>query len=204
MPNNNPLLVFSIPVKEKRTALRPSFFKSLLHTPFATKQDSRLGPKFDILRRALEAKNLLPQTSTLGLEPECTVVMEIIGSLENFISITRNIEGLEWLAEFDNEEIEPDDDFYLVDKDTKIKNDKKMKSKLFVTMATPTSLPISSIAPTGQINPQLPQPWQSSPNTSTLPLTKASALYWQTSAHLPQAIHFSVLILGIGTQTLCE
>lgn len=133
---DNPLLIFKAPVKENREKKRGSSFTSFYNTPVVEKQDSRLGPQFDILRKAFEDKSIQPQTSTNGLELEFTVVMEIIGSHENFISITRNIEGLEWLGEFDGDEIEPDDDFYLVDKDTKEKiTDKNLKSKLFLTMA---------------------------------------------------------------------
>lgn len=131
--NKYPLLLFDNPLVTTRTKLSNKWNRSILNIPMFEKQVERLGPVFSNLQNALINHRLSPQTSTLGLEPECTVVMEIRGSLENFISITKNTEGLEWLAEF-NEEVEADEDFYNKDENgTKL--DSRIKNKLFVTMA---------------------------------------------------------------------
>lgn len=47
-----------------------------------------------------------------GLEPEAVIVIEIAGSVDNFKRAVVDTEGLEWLGEWDVEDIEPDDDFY--------------------------------------------------------------------------------------------
>lgn len=131
--NSYPLLFFDKPNKGTRNKLAKKWSRSILNTPTFENQIERLGPVFNNLQEALDAKRLYPQTSTLGLEPECTVVMEIRGSLENFISITRNTEGLEWLAEI-SDEVDADNYFYNTDENGQ-KLDSKVKSKLFVTMA---------------------------------------------------------------------
>ena len=47
-----------------------------------------------------------------GLEPETVLVIEIVGRVEDFRRAIDNTDGLEWLGEWDIEEIEPDEDFY--------------------------------------------------------------------------------------------
>ena len=47
-----------------------------------------------------------------GLEPETVLVIEIAGSVDDFRQAVEGTDGLEWLGEWDIEDIEPDDDFY--------------------------------------------------------------------------------------------
>lgn len=47
-----------------------------------------------------------------GLEPETVLVIEIAGNIEDFKRAVDTTGGLEWLGEWDVEDIEPDDDFY--------------------------------------------------------------------------------------------
>lgn len=136
--NNYPILFFDAPNIGKRGSLSSRWSRSVLNTPVFEKQVERLGPVFNNLQAALNNNRLSPQTSTLGLEPECTVVMEIRGNLENFISIARNTDGLEWLVEL-SEEVACDENFYNTDEDGN-KLDTKVKSKLFVTMANQSAI----------------------------------------------------------------
>jgi len=133
MMSSYSLLFFDNPKKGKRPSISKKRLGPVLNTPVFEKQVERLGPVFNSLQDALKHHRLTPQTSTVGLEPECTIVMEIRGSLEDFISITRNTDGLEWLAEF-GEEVDSDEDFYNIDETGK-RLDTKIKNKLFVTMA---------------------------------------------------------------------
>lgn len=50
-----------------------------------------------------------------GAEPEKVIVLEIVGSISNFFNAVRRIDGMEWLAEVD-EEITADQDFYRSDR----------------------------------------------------------------------------------------
>lgn len=134
MNANNPLLVFQGYEISKKTEGKRKNIKPNLNTPSFEKQNNRLSPKFETLENVLKNKNLSAHFTSLGLEPECTVVMEIVGNLENFLGIAKKTEGLEWLAEFNNEDLEPDEDFYSKDKDDN-RTDKKLGSKLFISMA---------------------------------------------------------------------
>ena len=131
--NNFPLLFFDSPTTEKRSNLKNGYPSSFLNVPIFKRQVERLGPIFSNLQTTLNTRKMYPQISALGLEPECTVVMEIVGAIEDFMSIVRNTEGLEWLAEL-NEELDPDEDFYYNDQSGN-KIDKHLKNKLFISMA---------------------------------------------------------------------
>lgn len=132
--NKFPLLFFDAPTTEKRNTLKNGYPSSFLNIPIFERQVKRLGSVFSSLQTTLNTRKMYPQTSTLGLEPECTVVMEIIGAIEDFMSIVRNTEGLEWLAEL-NEELDPDEDFYYNDKNGNKIINKHLKNKLFISMA---------------------------------------------------------------------
>ena len=48
------------------------------------------------------------QDNTLGIQPEQVLVIETIGSIADFVDAVGEIEGLEWLGEFELEDIAPD------------------------------------------------------------------------------------------------
>lgn len=70
------------------------------------RQKDRLTPQFRTILQAL-----VTDTET-GIEPEYVLVMETIGEIEDFARAVRAIPDLEWLAEIDTDEIEPDENFY--------------------------------------------------------------------------------------------
>lgn len=78
-----------------------------------TRQQQRLGPRLDELEVAFEAKRLTMQTTAAGLVPEDVLVLETAGTVDDFFKATSKIEGLEFLAEYDEEDIPPDDDFFV-------------------------------------------------------------------------------------------
>ena len=47
-----------------------------------------------------------------GLEPETVLVIEIAGGVDDFRQAVESTDGLEWLGEWDVDDIEPDEDFY--------------------------------------------------------------------------------------------
>ena len=53
--------------------------------------------------------------TALGLEPETTLVIEIVGTVEKFVQAIEKT-GLEWLGEWAREDIDSDEDFYDTDK----------------------------------------------------------------------------------------
>ena len=59
----------------------------------------------------MEHRRAVLQNNTLGLQPEQVLVLETVGSIEDFIKAVKRIEGLEWLGEFEREDIAPGDGF---------------------------------------------------------------------------------------------
>lgn len=83
-----------------------------VHKPSVTRQSTRLSPMFRELQEAFEARRVEIQQNTAGIEPEQVLVIEIIGSVENFANAVKNINGFEWMGELESDEIAPDEDFY--------------------------------------------------------------------------------------------
>jgi hypothetical protein len=77
------------------------------------RQRQRLGARLDELEAAFEAKRLTMQTTAVGLMPEDVLVLETAGHVEDFFRAATKVEGLEFLAEYDEEDIPPDDDFFV-------------------------------------------------------------------------------------------
>ena len=111
-----------------------------LHLPNRARQAERLSPRFEALQRALEARRVRLQAESHDLVPEDVVVLETIGSVENFIRAVEKIPGLEWLAEIDETEIPPDDDFYEVTREGEPRLDKTLKGRLFMLFTNQDAL----------------------------------------------------------------
>ena len=68
----------------------------------------RITPQFQRLGEALEAHRVALLGNPQGIVPEQTLVIEIAGSIDNFIDTVRRTEGLDWLGEFELDPIGPD------------------------------------------------------------------------------------------------
>lgn len=77
------------------------------------RQQQRLGPRLDELEAAFEAKRLTMQTTAAGLVPEDVLVLETAGAVDDFFKAAAKVDGLEFLAEYDEDDIPPDDDFFV-------------------------------------------------------------------------------------------
>lgn len=77
------------------------------------RQRQRIGPRLDELEAAFEAKRVRMQTTAAGLVPEEVLVLETAGTIEDFFKAVSKIKGLEFLAEYDEDDIPPDDDFFV-------------------------------------------------------------------------------------------
>ena len=122
-----PILVFPEPILSDRTKKRG--FGNNPSPPGHTQQAQRLSLRFRELTETLERKALALQDNPLGLQPEQALVLETIGSIDNFMNCIRRIEGLEWLAEFEVEDIQPDHGF--VDESSP---EKPLRGQLFLVM----------------------------------------------------------------------
>lgn len=105
-----PLLLFPTPVTADRTKGRG--FPGRVHRPTHGRQGERLSPIFGQLQAAFNARRVELQQTAAGADPEQVLVIEVIGSIENFANAASRIDGLEWMGELEADEIAPDADFY--------------------------------------------------------------------------------------------
>jgi Subtilase family len=130
---DHPLLILPSPTKAERENLTSSLSK--MHTPTPGRQLQRIGPKFELLQKSMEAESIYLRTTATGAEPEQVIVLEIVGSVENFANAVRKIDGLEWMAEWDEEEIPPDEDFFRLSKNDEEDHEKGLRGRLFLAMS---------------------------------------------------------------------
>ena len=98
--------------------------------PDARRQGERLTPQFQRLQNALENRRISLQGNSLGIEPEQVLVLETVGPVSNFIRAVEKVDGLEWLAEYEVEDILPGDGFENADDP-----EKSLNGQLFLLMS---------------------------------------------------------------------
>lgn len=128
-----PLLIFPEPSRAERT--RRGFPIDGPRLPDADQQAQRLTPQFQFLQEAMERQRLFLQGNSLGLQPEQVLVLEIIGTIDNFINAVNRIKGLEWLGEFETDNIDPDYGF-----EDKKNPEKPLRGQLFLVMTDQQAL----------------------------------------------------------------
>lgn len=110
MANLFPLLVFP----QAKTIAPPKgtgFPPSQPHLPGHGRQVDRLNAQLTTLQQDFARYKANISGSVAGLEPETVLVIEIAGSINDFRQAVEAI-GLEWLGEWDIDDIESGDDFY--------------------------------------------------------------------------------------------
>jgi hypothetical protein len=129
-----PLLIFPRPEpadKKPSTGFRPS----KIHLPDPERQGHRLSPKFSQLQAAFDERRMEIHKTTAGIQPEQVLVIETIGSVDNFIKAVKNVEGFEWMGELEQYDIAPDSDFYDEENEQK-----KLSGRLFLLMTNQSAL----------------------------------------------------------------
>lgn len=109
MPDR-PLLLFPTPETADRS--KGHGFPGRVHRPSYDRQGERLSPLFTQLQTEFNARRVEVQQNAAGVDPEQVLVIETVGSIENFANAIKRIEGLEWLGEIETDEITPDEDFH--------------------------------------------------------------------------------------------
>lgn len=137
MAEHLPLLVFP-----QRRVVAPDtgrgFPMGKPHLPGRPAQVARISGQLDGLRESFAQYQVSIAGAVAGMEPEMVLVMEIAGSVNDFKQAV-DAAGLEWLGEWDLEDLQPDDDFYEVDSNGK-RTDKSLKGRLFLSMSNEAGL----------------------------------------------------------------
>ena len=102
-----PLLVLPTPGQPVERAKRRGFPPNI-NRPSRERQGERLAPRLAALRQAIGAHRARFQLDAHGLVPEDVVVLETVGAVDRF----EMIDGMEWLAEVEEVDMPPDDDFF--------------------------------------------------------------------------------------------
>ena len=130
-----PLLILPSPgepvVRRKRRGGGGRF-----HRPGIKRQGERLSPRFERLeeqwaRLRMEAHDLVP---------EGVAVLETVGTVDDFMHAVEAMEGMEWLAEIEAEEIPPDDDFFALGIDDEPQWDKDLRGRVFMVFTNQDAL----------------------------------------------------------------
>lgn len=128
-----PLIVLPAPAAASRG--RPPGGGAPPHLPGRARQSQRLGPRFATLRAYFEQRTVELRASAAGQIPEEVIVFETVGSIANFLNAARLVPGLDFLTEWDVEDIAPDDDFY-----KEGKTDEHLTGRVFLVMSNQQAL----------------------------------------------------------------
>src|SRR6218665_2360535 len=130
MENHFPLLVF--PQEKTIPPPRgPGFTPTNQHLPKKNSQGGGPDGQVASLQQDFDRYKADISGSVAGLEPETVLVIEIAGHFDEFRQAVEAI-GLEWLGEWDVDDIEPDEDFFEQSKKGE-KTDKPVKGRVFLS-----------------------------------------------------------------------
>jgi len=132
MPDRLPLLVFPQRRTIQPEAGRPAFSPPP-HLPNRARQIERFGRGLDMLQQSWVQYRASLSDAMPGLEPEVVLVIEIVGRVDDFRAAVESA-GLDWLGEWDQLDIEPDEDFYATDEQGRPKAS-SLTGRLFLSMA---------------------------------------------------------------------
>lgn len=134
-----PLLILPAPTEPAKRSKKNGRCGQL-HLPSRGRQVERLAPQFTVLQNTFDTRRASLRTEASGAVPEEVIVLEIVDAVDNFIVAVRNIEGLEWLGEIEEEDIPPDDDFFVPDKEGMARADKMFRGRLFMVLSNHQAL----------------------------------------------------------------
>jgi Subtilase family len=134
-----PLLVLSPPDVHDTRLKAGGGGGSSLRLPDRARQRDRLEHRLAALQEQFAKRAVELRTSPTGVEPEEVIVLEIAGEVADFARAVLRIEGLEWLAEIAGDEVDPDDDFFEVDKRDQ-KKQRPLGGRLFMVFSNQTAL----------------------------------------------------------------
>lgn len=126
MPDR-PLLLF--PTHEKAKPERKKSRPQKIHKPSSVQQGEFFTPFFQELQAVFEARRVELEQSSSGADCEQVLVIETIGTIDDFSKAVKKIDGLQWMGELELEEMDPDERFY-----DESKPNKKLGGRLYFLM----------------------------------------------------------------------
>ena len=145
--NDYPVLVFPAPTLSERAKRNNPIAR--IQIPDVSQQAQRLMPQFQRLHEAMDEKRAALQDNPLGLQPEQVLVLETVGSIEDFVNAVGKIPGLEWLGDYDLHDIAPEHGFDVVQQQNEqrsfefndeIRAKRRLKGQLFLVMTDQRAL----------------------------------------------------------------
>jgi len=127
------LLLFPNPIfadRDPGTGRGTSFVR-----PGIARQRARIAPKFATLAQAFASRRMTLQEIAPTENPELVLVLETIGPVDNFASAVARVPGLEWLVERTEDDVAPDDDFFVEDQP-----EKALSGRLFLLSTNEAAL----------------------------------------------------------------
>ena len=105
-----PLLAFgpptagAIPPRDGPPPFRP------VKKPSPSRQGERLTPQFQVLHEALAGQRAQLADTTTASDPELVVVFDLAGTVDQFMRACAKVDGLEFLADLQEDQVDGDDD----------------------------------------------------------------------------------------------
>ena len=108
--------------------------------PTRKRQAERLSPRFVALQEALDKRRAELRMEASDLVPEEVVVLETVGTVDNFIRAVERVPEMEYLAEVEAESIPPDDDYFSVVDDGAEQPTNAVPSRVFMVFTNQSAL----------------------------------------------------------------
>ena len=106
MPELSALPLGRPAIRDRTTRQAP---RPRLRGPGRQTQASRLDPTFARLTAAFDAQRVAVADEPAAHESDLVLVLEVAGELDDFVSAVRRVDGLEFLADQLEDEVDPDD-----------------------------------------------------------------------------------------------
>lgn len=100
--------------------------------PSPTRQVSRIGPRIAQLEQQFNNRSVELRADPSGVEPEDVLVLETVGGVDEFSRAISRIPDLEWLADVDIQDIQPDEDFF---RDEEGRQEEQLSGRLYLIMS---------------------------------------------------------------------
>ena len=133
-----PLIIFPNPQPAVLEKAKP-FLQKKPERPSHDRQGNRIAPQLTQLQSAFESRLVEIQAAADGIDPSQVIVIETVGTVQTFATAVKNLDGLNWLGEFEIDELVPDDDFYWTNSDGE-RTAKDLRGRLFLVFSNQAAM----------------------------------------------------------------